>query len=53
MNKMGRLVGDTWQVRCPRCNRLACHAAQGSRLQVKCSRCAFMFEFPRGVAPDA
>jgi phage FluMu protein Com len=32
------------QVRCPACNRLACEAARGSLLRVKCSRCGEMFE---------
>ena len=32
------------QVRCPRCHRLACEAAPGSRVRVKCVRCGEMFE---------
>lgn len=32
------------QVRCPQCNRLACEAARGSRLRVKCVRCGHVYE---------
>jgi phage FluMu protein Com len=38
-----------FQVRCPRCNRLACEAAPGSLLRVKCGRCGELFE--RTVTP--
>lgn len=31
------------QVRCPRCRRLACEAARGSRVRVKCGRCSALF----------
>jgi len=31
-------------VRCPGCNRLACRAAAGSRIEAKCVRCGVLFE---------
>jgi len=38
-------VGRLLQVRCPRCNRLACEATPGSRVTVKCGRCGGMFDW--------
>jgi Mu-like prophage protein Com len=40
---------ESIQVRCPACNRLACEAAPGSLLRVKCGRCGELYE--RAVAP--
>lgn len=31
-------------VRCPGCNRLACRATAGSKVEVKCVRCGLTFE---------
>lgn len=32
------------EVRCPACHKLACKAAEGSKVQVKCIRCGLTFE---------
>lgn len=40
-----RTMGDTLiPVRCPRCHRLACEAAAGSVVRVKCVRCGRLYE---------
>ena len=40
-----RIMSPLLKVRCRSCNRLACEAAPGSLVRVKCGRCGRMFDF--------
>lgn len=37
-------AGDFEQIRCPKCDRLACEAQRGSVVRVKCVRCGETYE---------